>query len=139
MTKFTNKMNSMLLAGAALVGSAGFAAAQDLGTRAESWREQGVAVSELLPVVGVVLGFAALIGAAWKLKKHNEDPRENPMKAVLFFAAAGVCLLFLGAFASFGGGTIFGDNGNDGGDAGVGEFTLGALEAPVAPTETTFA
>lgn len=125
MKKLFGKMNHLVLAGCALVATAGIANAQgatDLGTRAASWKTQATAVADLLPVVGVIGGLGLLIAAGIKLAKHNSDPREHSMKAVMLFAAGGIILLFLGAFTAFGGQTIFGGTGNNSGSGGTGTF-----------------
>ena len=124
MTKFRSYLNHMILTAAALVATSQIASAQDLGARATVWRTYLTAVLNLLPVAAAIAGFGLLITAGVKLAKHNADPRENSMKAVMLYGAGGLILVLLGGFVAFGAGTLFGGGGNTGGDAGVGTFTL---------------
>ena len=124
MLKIKNLTNRVAFAATALIVSAQIASAQDLGARATVWRTYLATVLNLLPVAAAIAGFGLLITAGIKLAKHNADPRENSMKAVMLYGAGGLILVLLGGFVAFGASSLFGSGGNTGGAAGVGTFTL---------------
>lgn len=125
MSKFNYpKLGTAALASAAaLMLSAGIAAAQaqDIGQLATSWRTQATNLAAVLPWISVILGL--IFGAVTfnKLKAHNADPRENSIGTVMLTGAATVGLLFLGAFTSTIGRSIFGTGAT--GTGGTSTFT----------------
>lgn len=86
-------------------------AASDVASLAEGWAGTILVIQILLLVLAGLVGLGMMASGAVQLKKHGENPQQNPLNKGLIFLASGAILFGLTATTETLQDTVFGEGG----------------------------